>query len=191
MRSRKSTAMLYPTWRMPPPAMRFVVGERTSNGTGCRYVPSVAGPGSDRGSLGSKSQPGLPARPPAPVGRRPPQTSTREKERGWGYQIGWRGCKIKSPRLVVILDRVITSASSRSREPSIPNTSSLVSRTSITVAMDQVKPKQAQPQKPTTKPLSMVETYQRQWDQLMEDTNKQIDKIRQEEQARNSKQSTR
>lgn len=44
--------------------------------------------------------------------------------------------------------------------------------------MDQVKPKQAQPQKPATKPLSMVETYQRQWDQLMEDTNKQIDKIR-------------
>jgi hypothetical protein len=44
--------------------------------------------------------------------------------------------------------------------------------------MDQVKTKQAQPQKPTNKPLSMVEAYQRQWDQLMEDTNRQIDKIR-------------
>jgi hypothetical protein len=44
--------------------------------------------------------------------------------------------------------------------------------------MDQVKTKQAQPQKPNTKPLSMVEAYQRQWDQLMEDTNRQLDKIR-------------
>lgn len=46
--------------------------------------------------------------------------------------------------------------------------------------MDQLKPKQVQPQKPASKPLSIVETYQRQWDQLMEDTNKQIDKIRRE-----------
>jgi hypothetical protein len=44
--------------------------------------------------------------------------------------------------------------------------------------MDQVKTKQARPQKPNTKPLSMVEAYQRQWEQLMEDTNRQIDKIR-------------
>ncbi|KAJ6104690.1 hypothetical protein N7523_011010 [Penicillium sp. IBT 18751x] len=44
--------------------------------------------------------------------------------------------------------------------------------------MDQIKPKQAEPPKPAPKPLSIVESYQRQWDQLMEDTNKQIDKIR-------------
>lgn len=38
-----------------------------------RYVPSVAGPGSDRGSLRSKPNPLSRAflRPPAPVGRRP------------------------------------------------------------------------------------------------------------------------
>ncbi|KAJ5128986.1 uncharacterized protein N7443_006102 [Penicillium atrosanguineum] len=44
--------------------------------------------------------------------------------------------------------------------------------------MDHVKSKQAEAQKPAPKPLSIVESYQRQWDQLMENTNKQIDKIR-------------
>jgi len=43
--------------------------------------------------------------------------------------------------------------------------------------MDQIKPTQTPPQQPTTKPLSMVETYQRQWNQLVKDMDKQLDKI--------------
>lgn len=45
--------------------------------------------------------------------------------------------------------------------------------------MDSVKPKTIQPEK-KDKPLNILETYQRRWDQLMEDTTKQIEKIRRE-----------
>lgn len=44
--------------------------------------------------------------------------------------------------------------------------------------MDSVKPKTVQPEKKDTPPLNILETYQRRWDQLMEDTTKQIEKIR-------------
>lgn len=46
--------------------------------------------------------------------------------------------------------------------------------------MDTIKPKTVQPEKKDTKPLNILETYQRRWDQLMDDTTKQIEKIRRE-----------
>lgn len=48
--------------------------------------------------------------------------------------------------------------------------------------MDTVKSKTAQPEKKDPKPLNILETYQRRWDQLMEDTTKQIERIRRESQ---------
>lgn len=47
-----------------------------------------------------------------------------------------------------------------------------------TIAMDQVKQQSSQQSNQNPKPLMSVESYQRRWAQLMEDTNQQIQKIR-------------
>lgn len=45
--------------------------------------------------------------------------------------------------------------------------------------MDPVKPSNVQPEKKDGgQPLNILETYQRRWDQMMQDTTKQIEKIR-------------
>lgn len=44
--------------------------------------------------------------------------------------------------------------------------------------MDPVKPSNVQPEKKEGRPLNIIETYQRRWDQMMQDTTKQIEKIR-------------
>ncbi|KAJ5287872.1 hypothetical protein N7478_003558 [Penicillium angulare] len=59
--------------------------------------------------------------------------------------------------------------------------------------MDQVKSQNPQQEKKDAKPTQSghesVESYQRRWAQLMEDTNKQLQKIREEE-ARKSNQTS-
>ncbi|KAJ5732972.1 hypothetical protein N7533_013419 [Penicillium manginii] len=56
--------------------------------------------------------------------------------------------------------------------------------------MDSVKTKGVAPEKKDDKPMS-VEQYQRRWEQLMDDTAKQIQKIRDDEQARKAAQTSR
>ncbi|KAJ5236244.1 hypothetical protein N7489_006335 [Penicillium chrysogenum] len=50
--------------------------------------------------------------------------------------------------------------------------------------MDKIKTPKEEPQEKTDSQPMTVEEYQKKWDQMLQDTAKQIDKIRENEQAR-------
>ncbi|KAJ5385009.1 hypothetical protein N7517_002920 [Penicillium concentricum] len=52
--------------------------------------------------------------------------------------------------------------------------------------MDKIKTPKEEPQEKTEEQPTTVEEYQRKWDQMLQDTAKQIDKIRENELARRS-----
>ncbi|OQE30190.1 hypothetical protein PENFLA_c003G10160 [Penicillium flavigenum] len=52
--------------------------------------------------------------------------------------------------------------------------------------MDKIKTPKEEPQERTDSQPMTVEEYQKKWDQMLQDTAKQIDKIRENEQARRS-----
>ncbi|KAF3014582.1 hypothetical protein E8E15_003784 [Penicillium rubens] len=52
--------------------------------------------------------------------------------------------------------------------------------------MDKIKTPKEEPQEKTDSQPMTVEEYQKKWDQMLQDTAKQIDKIRENEQARRS-----
>ncbi|KAJ5130252.1 uncharacterized protein N7515_006291 [Penicillium bovifimosum] len=55
--------------------------------------------------------------------------------------------------------------------------------------MDKVKTTQETKEKPEAQPMS-VEEYQKKWDQMLQETGRQIDKIRENEQAGRSNQTS-